>query len=410
MPIKPILLGNGEGKTESLVGTASGQTPVWSTTADTWVPGTPASSGGGGLTWFFNRGQQGEAPIGNLPTGVGGLTARKLDATAEVTQTSITATNVSPLPDDPTFVAGFVTNVGVPGITGIPAGLWEFNIWAQSTGGTTNQNYLQIKILKDDGTTVPNPATPIAQSDQAFMFDPDTITQYTISVLIPAGVTLLETDRIFIAVFAGSQTTNRDVTLWFGDSTPTHVHTSIAVPVDLTTDVNNILPIANGGTGVGTSGGTVNALANTVFAAPNGSNGQPSFRPLVAADIAGITPYDLRNFFVGTPGANAVIDRFIADRAFDFSTTASNHKFTAAAKTAGADVTITVKRTRSGSTVDVLTATSTSADTASNGYYPMAVTGVGNTDVAVGDVIEFVMGNAVNASFSTPMWTVYGTA
>ena len=43
--------------------------------------------------------------------------------------------------------------------------------------------------------------------------------------------------------------------------------------------VTGTLPVKNGGTGVTT------ATANQVFAAPNGSNGAPSFRALAAADI-----------------------------------------------------------------------------------------------------------------------------
>lgn len=49
--------------------------------------------------------------------------------------------------------------------------------------------------------------------------------------------------------------------------------------IGLTTHVSGTLPVANGGTGVTT------ATANTVFAAPNGSAGAPSFRALVAADL-----------------------------------------------------------------------------------------------------------------------------
>jgi hypothetical protein len=54
--------------------------------------------------------------------------------------------------------------------------------------------------------------------------------------------------------------------------------------IGLTTHVSGILPVANGGTG------TATATANTVFAGPtSGADAAPSFRALVAADIAGLT-------------------------------------------------------------------------------------------------------------------------
>lgn len=59
--------------------------------------------------------------------------------------------------------------------------------------------------------------------------------------------------------------------------------------VDLAT-ATGILPVSKGGTGTGS------AAANTVFAAPNGSTGTPSFRKLVAADI----PTSLPNAAVGS--------------------------------------------------------------------------------------------------------------
>lgn len=51
-----------------------------------------------------------------------------------------------------------------------------------------------------------------------------------------------------------------------------------------------VTAVANGGTGAAT------ATQNTIFAAPNGSNGAPSFRSLVAADIPSLTSAKLSDF------------------------------------------------------------------------------------------------------------------
>ncbi len=63
--------------------------------------------------------------------------------------------------------------------------------------------------------------------------------------------------------------------------------------VDLTTKVTGVLPTSNGGTG------TITTTANTVFASPNGSNGAPSFRSLVAADI----PSNMTGYIQNAPSS-----------------------------------------------------------------------------------------------------------
>lgn len=279
---KPLLLSRGAGKVQEFVGTATGQTPVWSEGADEWVLGTPSSSGGGGVTWYLNQNTAAGSPTTNLPTGASGAVVKNLSATADGTSTTVASTtNVPVLPATPELIAGFVTDATVPGLTGIPAGLWDFNIWAEANGNTTNQSYVQFKIYKYDGVNAP---TFIAESVPVYLYDPADVTQYTASVLIPAGTSLLTTDRIYVEVVGGSTTSNRQITLHFGNGEPSHVHTTINVPVNLTTGVTGTLPVANGGTGV------TSASANTVFAGPtSGAAAAPGFRPLVANDIPSLS-------------------------------------------------------------------------------------------------------------------------
>jgi len=174
-----------------------------------------------------------------------------------------------------------VTDLSVPNATEIPAGLWEFNVWAEATGNTTNQSFIQAKVYKYDGVNAP---TAIATSAEVYLYDPSDVTQYTLSVLIPGGVTLLATDRVYVEILGGSTTSNRQITLSFGDSTPSHVHTTLFIPINLGTDVTGTLPVANGGTGV------TSASANTVFAGPtSGSAAAPALRSLVANDIPSLS-------------------------------------------------------------------------------------------------------------------------
>jgi hypothetical protein len=407
---KPLLTG-GNGKANDFVGTATGQVPVWTESGDgEWVLGTGSGGGGGGRLFYLNDSTPPEAPTTNIPTGASGETVKELGTAADSASTTVLSTSSIPvLPDAPELVIGFVTDLNVPGITSIPAGLWEFNVWAEADGNTTNQSYLQAKVYKYDGVNAPGTAGSdlIASSGETYIFDPGDVTQYTMSVLIPGGTTLLATDRIYVEILCGATTSGRQVTLYFGNSEPSHVHTTILVPVNLATDVTGILPLANGGTGAGT-GSLVNA--NEVFAGPaSGADALPTFRALVAADVAGITPYDLRGKFVGNPATGLVLDTFVADRAFTIGATNTLHKFWADEKTAGADVVITVQRTRAGSTSTIFTATSASGDAALNGYYPMTISAVSNNDIAVDDLVEVVMGTT-QAAFSTPVWTIYGTA
>jgi hypothetical protein len=261
---KPVLLSGGNGKVSELAGTEVRQVLTW-TSADEWAPGPGVGgSGGGGELFYLNALTSPDSPVLNIPTGASGTTVKELGTSANGTGSTVSSTSSVPVsPTAPEIIAGFVTDLSVPSATEIPAGLWEFNVWGEATGNTTNQSYIQAKVYKYDGVNAP---TAIATSAEVYLYDPSDVTQYTLSVLIPGGVTLLATDRIYVEILGGSTTLNRKITLSFGNSTPSHVHTTLFIPINLGTDVTGTLPVANGGTGVaalptggvilvGTSGG-----------------------------------------------------------------------------------------------------------------------------------------------------------
>ena len=358
---KPLLLSSGSGKVQELVGTATGQTVVWSAGPNEWVLGTPSSSGGGGVTWYLNKNTAAGSPTTNLPTGASGVVVKNLSATPDGTSTTAASTSSVPvLPAAPEIIAGFVTDAAVPGLTGIPAGLWDFNIWAQANGNTTRQSYIQFKVYKYDGSTAP---TLLASSVPVYLYDPADVTQYTASVLIPAGTSLLTTDRIYVEVVGGSTTSNRQITLHFGNGEPSHVHTTIQVPVNLGTGVTGTLPVANGGTGATTLTGYVKGAGTAAMTASatipagdiTGLSGtyaplnSPTFTgtPSLPTGTTGVTqsagnnttalattafvttavatssgaPYDLPFEIPGTPATSTKVVNFEAVRAFVLATT-----------------------------------------------------------------------------------------
>lgn len=515
----------------SSVAPTTGQTLVWSTSGGgAWVPGSQASggSGGGGVLYYMNAGTSVPATNG-IPAGT-----YQLGRTAEIGSHPITASNVST--SGWTRIGGFVSDAGDPALTSIPAGIWDFNVWASSTANPNNM-FFRLTFYAYDGSTNPESGPSLGTSVTAYLFDPSEPTQYTTSFAL--AQTAFTGKRIYIKLEAQATVASKDVTFGFGNGQASHAHTTVpsvtgsgfvkvlndvivgtgqTVDLSSSTDVGaSILGVANGGTGlpsltnhglvvgqgsaavaslVGSSTGdfvrwngtdwTSAALAgsdfgsqaaNTVLAAPDGSAGNPTFRTLVAGDVPNLAAskitsgtfgiaqggtnngslavdagtvyygdgsklvglasgasgtflksngaaapswdaisspasnYDLRGAFNGTPASSLVIDRFVAGRAFTISTTPTNHKFSALNKTSGASVTLTLQRTRAGTTVTILQAVSASTDSILNGYCPMTVGAVSNNSIQADDVIELVVqAGAVNGQFSTPIWTIYGTA
>ncbi len=287
MANKALVLQNG--KNTTVVGTEVRQVLTW-TSADEWAPGPGVGgSGGGGELFYLNYGTSPDTPVTNIPTGASGETVKELGSVANAASTTVLSTNNVPaFPTAPELIIGFVTDLSVPSATEIPAGLWEFNVWAEATGNTTNESYIQAKVYKYNGVNAP---TVIATSANVYLYDPGDVTQYTLSVLIPGGATLLATDRIYVEILGGSTTANRQITLSFGNSTPSHVHTTLFIPINLGTDVTGTLPVANGGTGATTLTGYVKASGTSAFTAA---------AAIPVADVTGAAPLASPTF-TGTP-------------------------------------------------------------------------------------------------------------
>ena len=225
-----------QGNPVSAATPASGQTLQWNGSA--WVPGAIPSggSGGGGLVYYLNyQNTTGISPTTGLPTSP--VAVSQLGRNYSVGSGSITSANLTN--GSYSLVCGFVTIVGEPNVTEIPAGLWDFNIWADVSASTGAQTQFQIRIYKYDSTA--GTYTSLANSDDIYIYDPATIAQYIGNVTMPQ-TTLLVTDRIYVELWAQKNVTGtRQVSFYFDSLHPTHCHTTFP-----SVSGNGVVKVVNG--------------------------------------------------------------------------------------------------------------------------------------------------------------------
>jgi hypothetical protein len=269
-----------------------------------WTPGVipNGGSGGGGRVFYLDFGNTtGITPNSQLPqstTSTPSTSPSLLGIGYDVGSGSVQSANLSN--GSYSLVAGFVTIPTTPGVTNIPAGLWDFNIWTSATAGNSNtqvQMQARVYIVSGDGTKYgsasgSNDHTALASSDPVFIYDQATTTQYILNVTMPQ-TTILATDRIYIELWAQKNVSQtRYIYFYFDSLHPSHVHTTLpsvagtgivhvidgvfqspAAPVTLSSnatggDVTGILKLANGGTGAALTvapGGAVYGASSTTL-------------------------------------------------------------------------------------------------------------------------------------------------
>ena len=209
-----------QGQPISELDPTDGQVLKWNGT--TWTPGAipTGGTGGGGVVYYLNFNTAGESPLTNIPTTPN--TPKELGLVGEVTPTSYQSAHLSTGSYD--FLASFVTDVSVPSSTTIPAGIWDFNIFVESSStNAANQVYFQVKIYQYDDTEA---LTLLGTSSDVYIYDPTEITQYVASIIVPQ-ITILSTDRIVVYLYGRSHQNNKHITFHFGGSYPSHVHTTL---------------------------------------------------------------------------------------------------------------------------------------------------------------------------------------
>jgi hypothetical protein len=205
-----------KGRAVASTAPTSGQVLTWD--GSTWAPATASTGGGGGangLTYYLNQSTDADAPVTGIPG-----TPKQLGRSGQTTQVDVTTGSLTP--DTWTLVAGFVTEATPqdPAVLTIPAGLWDFNIWALGVADQNHSNSIRLKAYIYNGTTL----TALGTSAVATITG--TSAQYAVSMLVEQ-TTLLATDRIYVAIEALATANGHTVTAQFGDNTPSHVHTSL---------------------------------------------------------------------------------------------------------------------------------------------------------------------------------------
>jgi hypothetical protein len=187
-----------------------------------WVPGTIPSggSGGGGVIYYLNFNTAADAPVTNIPQTPNA--SKELGIVGETTATSYLSPILSTASYD--FLASFVTDLNVPSATAIPAGIWDFNIFVESTTtNSSNQIYFKVEVLKYDGVNAP---TLLATSNDVYIYDPAEINQQVASVVMPQ-TTILATDRILVYLYGRANQNNNRLTFHFGGNYPSHTHSTM---------------------------------------------------------------------------------------------------------------------------------------------------------------------------------------
>ena len=197
--------------------------------------------------------------------------------------------------------------------------------------------------------------------------------------------------------------------------------------IDLSTDVSGTLPIARGGTGITSAGGAANravyttdGVAFTVGQLPNAALANDSLTVTAGSGLSGggsvalggsvtITanqvPYDIASEVAGKPASSATVMRFTSKRAFDLDADAAEHVFKAETGATNESV-FTVTRTRSGTTVTILTATFAAGGSA--GAQTATISTPANTDIQAGDDIKVVAPLTQDVTLKDINWTLTG--
>ena len=151
----------------------------------------PSSGGGGSSVSYYLNGGTSQGTIG-------GTTYYEMSKTAD------TGTGVDFTKTGDGFIVAFLTDANDPAQLNIPAGNWNYEIYASmSANGGTPQMYAEL--YKYDGTTF----TLISTSSNEILYDGTNLNLYTFGMTVPA-TTLALTDRLAIKLYAtnsGGKTT-----------------------------------------------------------------------------------------------------------------------------------------------------------------------------------------------------------
>ena len=226
-----------QGNPVSAQSPAAGQTLQWNGVS--WIPGAIAAggNGGGGLVYYFDfLNTNGILPTGGLSGG--NFQNSLLAQTYSIASGSGKSADLSPQNTD-VLIMGFITASGAPGVTNIPAGLWDFNIWADTDSNSATETAIKAVV------NIYNPNTStyryLGSSDYVYLYDQTTTAQYLLNVTIPQ-TGIQSNERLYVQLF-GQKSVNqsRTVTIYFDSYRPSHIHTTLPSVAG-----NGIVKVVNG--------------------------------------------------------------------------------------------------------------------------------------------------------------------
>jgi hypothetical protein len=151
----------------------------------------PSSGGGGSSVSYYLNGGTSQGTIGGTTY-------------YEMSKTAVIGTGVDFAKSGDGFIVAFLTDANDPAQLNIPAGNWNYEIYASmSSNGGTPQMYAELYVY--DGTTF----TLISTSSNEIIYDGTALNLYTFAMAVPA-TTLALTDRLAIKLYAtnsGGKTT-----------------------------------------------------------------------------------------------------------------------------------------------------------------------------------------------------------
>ena len=151
----------------------------------------PSSGGGGSSVSYYLNGGTSQGTIGGTTY-------------YEMSKTAVIGTGVDFTKTGDGFIVAFLTDANDPAQLNIPAGNWNYEIYASmSSNGGTPQMYAELYVY--DGTTF----TLISTSPHEILYDGTALNLYTFAMAVPA-TSLTLTDRLAVKLYAtnsGGKTT-----------------------------------------------------------------------------------------------------------------------------------------------------------------------------------------------------------
>ena len=151
----------------------------------------PTSGGGGSSVSYYLNGGTSQGTIGGTTY-------------YEMSKTAVTGTGVDFTKTGDGFIVAFLTDANDPAQLNIPAGNWNYEIYASmSSNGGTPEMYAELYVY--DGTTF----TLISTSPHEILYDGTALNLYTFAMAVPA-TSLTLTDRLAVKLYAtnsGGKTT-----------------------------------------------------------------------------------------------------------------------------------------------------------------------------------------------------------